>query len=77
MAGVQRQGQSRTADAGMSGSRKRQGMPRRAGATVAAFVGALTGVALTLTLAPEPPSIVCLEEADRGVHPRILREVLA
>jgi predicted ATPase len=30
---------------------------------------------LTLALAPHPPSIVCVEEADRGVHPRILREV--
>ena len=30
---------------------------------------------LTLAHAPEPPSIVCLEEADRGVHPRLLREV--
>ena len=30
---------------------------------------------LTLAHAPEPPTIVCLEEADRGVHPRLLREV--
>jgi predicted ATPase len=30
---------------------------------------------LTLAHAPEPPSIVCIEEADRGVHPRMLREV--
>ncbi|MDD3179676.1 MAG: AAA family ATPase [Opitutaceae bacterium] len=30
---------------------------------------------LTLSFAPEPPSIVCLEEADRGIHPRLLREV--
>jgi predicted ATPase len=30
---------------------------------------------LTLAHAPEPPGIVCLEEADRGVHPRLLREV--
>ncbi len=30
---------------------------------------------LTLAHAPSPPSIVCLEEADRGVHPRMLREV--
>ncbi|HQY05001.1 MAG TPA: AAA family ATPase [Lacunisphaera sp.] len=31
----------------------------------------------TLALAhdPQPPSVVCLEEADRGVHPRMLREV--
>ena len=30
---------------------------------------------LTLAFAPEPPAIVCLEEADRGMHPRSLREV--
>jgi len=30
---------------------------------------------LTLSFAPRPPSIVCLEEGDRGVHPRMLREV--
>jgi predicted ATPase len=30
---------------------------------------------LTLAYTPVPPTIVCLEEADRGVHPRLLREV--
>lgn len=30
---------------------------------------------LCLAHDPHPPSIVCLEEADRGVHPRMLREV--
>lgn len=30
---------------------------------------------LTLACHPAPPAIVCLEEADRGVHPRMLREV--
>jgi predicted ATPase len=30
---------------------------------------------LTLAHDPAPPSLVCLEEADRGVHPRMLREV--
>ena len=30
---------------------------------------------LTLAFAPEPPAVVCLEEADRGMHPRSLREV--
>lgn len=30
---------------------------------------------LTLAHAPAPPSIVCVEEADRGIHPRMLREV--
>jgi predicted ATPase len=30
---------------------------------------------LTLTYIPNPPSIVCLEEPDRGIHPRLLREV--
>ncbi|HEY0967608.1 MAG TPA: AAA family ATPase [Opitutaceae bacterium] len=24
---------------------------------------------------PDPPSIVCIEEIDRGIHPRLLREV--
>lgn len=30
---------------------------------------------LCLAHDPAPPGIVCLEEADRGVHPRMLREV--
>ncbi len=30
---------------------------------------------LTLAFAPDPPAVVCLEEADRGLHPRSLREV--
>jgi predicted ATPase len=30
---------------------------------------------LTLAHAPQPPTLVCLEEADRGAHPRMLREV--
>lgn len=30
---------------------------------------------LTLAYIPEPPPIVCLEEPDRGIHPRLLREV--
>jgi predicted ATPase len=30
---------------------------------------------LTLAFSPQPPAIVCLEEADRGMHPRSLREV--
>ena len=30
---------------------------------------------LTLAHVPVAPTIVCLEEADRGVHPRMLREV--
>ncbi|MBI2516979.1 MAG: AAA family ATPase [Opitutae bacterium] len=30
---------------------------------------------LTLAYNPAPPAVVCLEEADRGVHPRMLREV--
>ncbi len=30
---------------------------------------------LALAHAPVPPTVVCLEEADRGVHPRMLREV--
>lgn len=30
---------------------------------------------LTLVYIPNPPRIVCLEEPDRGIHPRLLREV--
>jgi predicted ATPase len=30
---------------------------------------------LTLAYIPNPPPIVCLEEPDRGIHPRLLREV--
>lgn len=29
---------------------------------------------LALAFAPSPPSVVCIEEVDRGVHPRMLRE---
>jgi predicted ATPase len=30
---------------------------------------------LALSFAPEPPAVVCIEEIDRGLHPRLLREV--
>lgn len=30
---------------------------------------------LTLAYLPEPPPVVCLEEPDRGIHPRLLRDV--
>lgn len=30
---------------------------------------------IALTLSPQPPSVICIEEIDRGVHPRMLREV--
>lgn len=30
---------------------------------------------LTLAHDPAPPSVICIEEVDRGVHPRMLREV--
>jgi predicted ATPase len=30
---------------------------------------------LTLGYLSDPPSIVCLEEPDRGIHPRLLREI--
>ena len=30
---------------------------------------------LTLAYLPDPPSIVCLEEPDHGIHPRLLRDV--
>lgn len=30
---------------------------------------------LVLVFSPAPPAVLCLEEADRGVHPRALREV--
>jgi predicted ATPase len=29
---------------------------------------------LALVFAPQPPSLVCIEELDRGLHPRMLRE---
>ena len=38
--------------------------------------GTLIALALlTLVYLPEPPSIICLEEPDRGLHPRLLRDV--
>lgn len=30
---------------------------------------------LTLAYLPDPPPIVCIEEPDRGIHPRLLRDV--
>ena len=30
---------------------------------------------LALAFDPAPPSVLCLEEIDRGIHPRLLREV--
>lgn len=30
---------------------------------------------LTLAYLPDPPPIVCFEEPDRGIHPRLLRDV--
>ncbi len=30
---------------------------------------------LALAFCPSPPSVVCIEEIDRGIHPRMLREV--
>jgi len=30
---------------------------------------------LTLAYLPDPPPIMCLEEPDRGIHPRLLRDV--
>lgn len=30
---------------------------------------------LTLSYLPEPPALVCLEEPDRGLHPRLLQDV--
>ena len=32
-------------------------------------------VLLTLSYLPDPPSIVCLEDPDQGIHPRLLRRV--
>lgn len=38
--------------------------------------GTLLALALlTLAHLPSPPSIVCIEEPDRGVHPRLLRNI--
>jgi predicted ATPase len=30
---------------------------------------------LTLAFDPSPPAIICIEEVDRGIHPRMLREI--
>jgi len=30
---------------------------------------------LTIAYLPNPPSVVCFEEPDRGIHPRLLRDV--
>lgn len=38
--------------------------------------GTLIALALlTLAYLPDPPSVICLEEPDRGLHPRLLRDV--
>ena len=54
--------------------RTRQGQHAIAAADVSQ--GTLLALAiLTLAYLPEPPSIVGLEEPDRGIHPRLLRDV--
>ena len=30
---------------------------------------------LVLVFAPSPPAVVCIEEVDRGIHPRMMRQV--
>jgi predicted ATPase len=30
---------------------------------------------LTLAYLPDPPPLICFEEPDRGIHPRLLRDV--
>jgi len=30
---------------------------------------------LTLAYLPDPPPLICLEEPDRGIHPRLLRDI--
>jgi predicted ATPase len=30
---------------------------------------------LALAFDPDPPTVLCIEEIDRGIHPRMLREV--
>ena len=38
--------------------------------------GTLLALALlTLAWLPEPPSLLCIEEPDRGIHPRLLKDV--
>ncbi len=38
--------------------------------------GTLLALALlTLAYLPDPPAIICIEEPDRGIHPRLLRNV--
>lgn len=38
--------------------------------------GTLVALAiLTLSYLPQPPTLICLEEPDRGLHPRLLQEV--
>jgi predicted ATPase len=38
--------------------------------------GTLNALAVvTLAFNPEPPSLLCIEEIDRGIHPRMLREI--
>lgn len=38
--------------------------------------GTLLALAImTLAYLPDPPSLLCLEEPDRGIHPRLLREI--
>lgn len=38
--------------------------------------GTLLALALlTIAYVPDPPPIICIEEPDRGIHPRLLRDV--
>lgn len=39
--------------------------------------GSLLAIAmLTLAYLPDPPPVICIEEPERGIHPRLLRHVL-
>ncbi len=54
--------------------RTREGQHKIAAADLSS--GTLFALAiLTLAYLPEPPAVVCLEEPDHGMHPRLLRDV--
>ncbi len=63
-------------DQSQKGLRLRMARGSRSIAAADASQGALLSLGiLTLAYLPDPPAILCLEEPDRGVHPRLLRYI--
>ncbi len=65
-----------TPGSGMRSIQLRQAFSKQVIASSDLSDGTLIALALlAIAYSPNPPSLVCLEEPDRGLHPRLLRDV--